>query len=81
MPANKNTEPAFPVYYYDTQPDTGIQVVREHYYGLTKREHFAAEALKGILSNPALVDNFSSRATLAKETVYLAYALIEELAK
>lgn len=34
----------------DFQPTTGEQVVREQFYGLTKREYFAAKALPQVIA-------------------------------
>lgn len=42
--------PAMPAYWYDYD-SAGVNVVREQSFGLTKREHIAALALQGILSN------------------------------
>lgn len=37
--------PAFPEIWYDFQRDTGQQVVREQYSGMTLRDWFAGQAL------------------------------------
>jgi hypothetical protein len=46
--------------------------------GLSKREYFAASALRGLLSNPS-VNKLTSNAVV--EAVSIADALIEQLAK
>lgn len=40
-----NGGPAFPGQWYDFQPYTGDQVVREQWEGMTLRDYFAAKAL------------------------------------
>jgi hypothetical protein len=42
--------PAFPGQWYDFQPTTGEQVVRESFVGMTLRDYFAAAALQGMLA-------------------------------
>ena len=44
--------PAFPGQWYDFQPCTGDQVVREQWSGVTLRDYFAASAIQGLLANP-----------------------------
>lgn len=39
--------PAFPGQWYDFQPCTGDQVVREQWSGMTLRDYFAAKAMQG----------------------------------
>jgi hypothetical protein len=48
--------------------------------GLTKREHFAAMAMQGMMSNIA-ADQVWSRTELADTAVSMADDLLEELAK
>jgi hypothetical protein len=45
--------PAFPGQWYDFQPTTGEQVVRESFVGMTLRDYFAAAALQGIIAAQA----------------------------
>ena len=46
-----NGGPAFPGQWYDFQPITGEQVVREQWGGMTLRDYFAAKAMQGLLAN------------------------------
>lgn len=47
----KNSDmPAMPSQWKDFD-SMGIEVTRESYHGLTKREYFAAKALQGLLAN------------------------------
>jgi hypothetical protein len=48
--------PAFPGQWYDYQPTTGVQVVREQWPGLSLRDWFAGKALEGLLPKLPLVD-------------------------
>ena len=54
-------------------------------YGLTKREHFAAMAMQGLMANPAYPEMVASGvkldATFTAEAVAFADALIAELNK
>lgn len=56
-----------------TNPDTTLT---SEYYGLTKREYFAALALQSILTN-----KFAGRESMAEAAVFYADQLIEELNK
>jgi len=51
--------PAFPGQWYDFQPCTGDQVVREQWSGMTLRDYFAAKAMQGLLA--AQVHGFNDR--------------------
>ena len=44
--------PAFPGQWYDFQPCTGDQVVREQWSGMTLRDYFAAKAMQGYFASP-----------------------------
>lgn len=44
--------PAFPGQWYDFQPCTGDQVVREQWSGMTLRDFFAAKAMQGYFASP-----------------------------
>lgn len=72
--ANK---PAFPTYYYDYQPSTGEQVVRDIENGITIRDYFAAAALTGLLSNHAEKLSLKDAADLcfdfAEQMIYERY--------
>jgi hypothetical protein len=46
MNAPNDGGPAFPGQWYDFQPTTGEQVVRESFAGMTLRDYFAAAALQ-----------------------------------
>lgn len=43
--------PAFPGQWYDFQPLTGEQVVREQWGGMTLRDYFAAKAMQTLLGS------------------------------
>ena len=43
--------PIHPGQWYDFQPTTGIQVVREQWQGMSLRDWFAGQALAGLRSN------------------------------
>lgn len=66
-----------------TYPNNPVNVVTEEttiaQMGLTKREHFAAMALQGIISNPNR--GSAKLADISKSAVILADALINELNK
>jgi len=44
--------PAFPGQWFDFQPLTGEQVVREQWIGMTLRDYFAAKAMHAIITEP-----------------------------
>jgi len=48
--------------------------------GLTKREHFAAMAMQGIMANEFLIRDKCSKG-IAIKAVYIADALLKELSK
>lgn len=50
---------------------------KEIYLGLTKREMFAMEAMKAIVSNSSLVDHFS--ATLVEDLKEMSYELADKM--
>jgi len=54
--------PAFPGQWYDFQPCTGDQVVREQWSGMSLRDYFAAKAMQGLLAAQALRDYFAAKA-------------------
>lgn len=73
----KNADmPAVPTYDYEFVDDQLVQSCC--FSGLTKREHFAAMAMQGLLSNP---DKDFFRGDLAEEAAALADALLAELEK
>ena len=53
--------------------------------GLTKREHFAAMAMQGFLSDPSIAEGFNDRENfkqvIVKSSVDYADALLKELEK
>lgn len=55
--------------------DKNYQLGNSDYEGLTKREYFAAMAMQGLLANT----NNSRNPVHAKDAVFLADALLEEL--
>ena len=44
--------PAFPGQWYDFQPLTGEQVVREEWGGMSMRDYFAAKAMAALIAEP-----------------------------
>lgn len=44
--------PAFPGQWYDFQPLTGEQVVREQWGGMSMRDYFAAKAMAALIAEP-----------------------------
>lgn len=61
MESDINGGPAFPGQWYDFQPYTGDQVVREQWEGMTLRDYFAAKAM------PALIQLFTTGDLTAKD--------------
>jgi len=55
----------------------------KNHKGLTKREHFAAMAMQGLLSNGAMIDgtDYSQIDWAVKSSVKIADALLAELEK
>lgn len=49
MNTSNDGSPAFPGQWYDFQPLTGEQVVREQWSGMTLRDYFAAKAMQSML--------------------------------
>lgn len=76
------TELAFPCNWLDIQPDTGAQVVRQQYYGMTLCDYFAGQALAGLIPNAAW--NYSSgpcNSSAVERCYALADAMIAERSK
>jgi hypothetical protein len=84
---SRANEPAYPVVFHNTgdlndsapngevvAPGCSLQLP-----GLTKREHFAAMAMQGILSTN--YESYPLAATTAKQAIEYADALLAELAK
>lgn len=44
--------PVFPGQWYDFQPCTGDQIVREQWSGMTLRDYFAAKAMAALIAEP-----------------------------
>ena len=55
------------------------QYAPEAYTGLTKREHFAAMAMQGIISAPAGKFDVNSEVDIAYQSAVIADALLKEL--
>lgn len=72
----KNADmPAMPTYELN-----GQNFLEDTSYGLTKREHFAAMAMQGLLSANAIYGGKTNdRASLAKDAIAFADALLKEL--
>jgi hypothetical protein len=49
--------------------------------GVSKREYFAAAALKGLLANSTLFQGYSSYTEMAGQAIGIADALLHELSK
>lgn len=71
-------EPAFPAYYHDFTPSTGVQVVRDMDSGISKRDYFAAAALTGFLAAGEAKFSF---ADVCKDCDIIANQLISALYK
>lgn len=67
-------EPAFPA-----QSRNGHEDFNPPVWGISKREYFAAAALKGILSNHQIAIENIDASILVEEAVILADALIKKL--
>ena len=75
-----NGGPAFPGKWYDFQPHTGDQVVREQWEGMTLRDYFAAKAMQADLSNwpEDAGDWLKHRGDLAHRYYQMADAMLAE---
>lgn len=60
---------------------TAANTEDEQVTGVTKREHFAAKAMQGILSNPQLDIETTPVETIVHDAVMFADALLTELSK
>lgn len=80
-PKELGNEPTTPCAYKDFQPHTGIEVSREQYFGLTKREAFAMAAMQGIAGNSHDSTVGADAPTAARWAVEYADYLLAELAK
>ena len=67
-------EPAFPM-----QSRDGHETFNRPVWGLTKREYFAACALKGILANPELGNEENGPVDCIAASIKLADELIKQL--
>ena len=65
--------PAFPGQWYDFQPLTGEQVVREQWGGMTLRDYFAAKAMQGLLADRRHYENCRE---IASDAYLLADAML-----
>jgi hypothetical protein len=63
-----NGGPAFPGQWYDFQPLTGEQVVREQWDGMTLRDYFAAKAMQSLISKCGFI---SDEINIAAEKSYV----------
>lgn len=80
---NNSEQPVYPSLELDFT-ESAIQsrtVFQGQYYGLTKREHIATEAMKAILSNPSLVSTHGEyeRKWVANHALYQADELLKKL--
>lgn len=75
-----SNKPIAPTHYMDQESGTGELYCDE--IGLTKREHFAALAMQGLLSGGYAIDDARNRANdVSSEAVSIADALLLELEK
>lgn len=89
MPSDepKDGGPAFPCQWLDFQPQTGQQVVREQFLGMTLRDYFAAKALPPIMETvatltPAEISAWATQEeTIAKLAYFFADAMLRERMK
>lgn len=70
-------DPASPCAFKDFNPSTGEEVSRMQWFGLTKREHFVALAMQGLLAG----DSNMGYTSAAERAVKHADTLIAELNK
>jgi hypothetical protein len=75
---NNSDKPAMPIQ-LDYLPDNGTRTV-ELWRGLSKREHFAAMAMQGMLSNSSLYGETVAE-EIARQSILMADALLQELSK
>lgn len=53
--------------------------MKNQYYGLSKREYFAAMAMQGLLANPTIKNEIGYEAGIANSSCIYADALIDSL--
>lgn len=76
---NNGNKPASPYLDVDYDGEGNIEEYSKN-FGLTKREHFAAMAMQGILSNSRTIDNDDDHSEwVAKRSVGQADALLKAL--
>lgn len=68
--------PAFPSCDYEFQPCSGVQVIARQFYGLSRLDWFAGQALAGMLANPTRSGNYQS---FASDAVSFAKLIISEI--
>lgn len=68
--------PAFPGQWYDFQPLTGEQVVREQWGGMTLRDYFAAKAMQGYFASPVALHRVD-----ADDVAKYCYAMADAMLK
>ena len=68
--------PAFPGQWYDFQPLTGEQVVREQWGGMTLRDFFAAKAMQSLLATIDTYPDEHWRDGLAMDAYMMADAML-----
>lgn len=69
--------PAFPGQWYDFQPLTGEQVVREQWGGMTLRDYFAANAMQSLLATIDTYPDEHWRDSLAMDAYRMADAMLK----
>ena len=74
---SNGTEPVYP-----GQPlEASGEPIAEYYYGITKRELFAAMAMQGMIASESESEGLYRPETAATRAVKFADALLKELAK
>lgn len=75
--------PAFPCDWKDFQPETGNQVVREQFPGMSLRDWFAGMSMLGMTANPDISRAMSDESMKPKEVrrsfAARAYAQADEM--
>lgn len=69
--------PAFPGQWYDFQPLTGEQVVREQWGGMSIRDYFAAKAMQSLLATIDTYPDEHWRDGLAMDAYMMADAMLK----
>lgn len=74
--ADKNNEPAFPLYFKEKHEYYGEQM--HHHKGMTLRDHFASKAMQGILANSERIGH--DEEAVSKAAYRISDAMLKERA-